>query len=74
VTCLYSADRQTCVTGAPQSLQNLEFSGSSMPHDPHDSSSCCQCTATVLNAVHVSIVSPLLRDVSHIAAISETEF
>ena len=36
VTCLYSADRLTCVTGAPHSLQNLEFSGSSVPHDPHD--------------------------------------
>src|ERR1700694_5338714 len=37
VTCLYSADRLTCVTGAPHSLQNLEFSGRSVPHDPHDS-------------------------------------
>src|SRR6187401_3145705 len=37
VTCLYSADRLTCATGAPHSLQNLEFSGSSVPHDPHDS-------------------------------------
>src|SRR6516162_10723771 len=37
VTCLYSADRVTCVTGAPHSLQNLEFGGSSDPHDPHDS-------------------------------------
>src|SRR5258708_447390 len=37
VTCLYSADRLTCVTGAPHSLQNLEFGGSSVPHDPHDS-------------------------------------
>src|ERR1700752_587890 len=35
VTCLYSADRLTCVTGAPHSLQNLEFGGSSVPHDPH---------------------------------------
>ena len=34
VTCLYSADRLICVTGAPHSLQNLEFGGSSMPHDP----------------------------------------
>src|SRR6201987_2207395 len=37
VTCLYSADRLTCVTGAPHSLQNLEFGGSSVPHDPHGS-------------------------------------
>src|ERR1700731_2237472 len=35
VTCLYSADRVACVTGAPHSLQNLEFGGSSVPHDPH---------------------------------------
>src|SRR5215472_9082642 len=37
VTCLYSADRLSCVTGAPHSLQNLEFGGSSVPHDPQDS-------------------------------------
>ena len=37
VTCLYSADRVTCVSGAPHSLQNLEFGGSSVPHDPHGS-------------------------------------
>src|SRR5271163_4130790 len=37
VTCLYSADRLTCVTGAPHSLQNFEFGGSSVPHDPHGS-------------------------------------
>ena len=37
VTCLYSADRLTCVSGAPHSLQNLEFGGSSVPHDPQSS-------------------------------------
>jgi hypothetical protein len=37
VTCLYSADRMTCVTGAPHSLQNLELGGSSVPHDPQNS-------------------------------------
>src|SRR4029077_16962212 len=37
VTCLYSADRLTCMTGAPHSLQNLEFGGSSVPHDPQSS-------------------------------------
>src|SRR5262249_25038807 len=37
VTCLYSADRLTCVTGAPHSLQNFELAGISVPHDPHDS-------------------------------------
>src|SRR4029077_115138 len=37
VTCLYSADRLTCVTGAPHSLQNFEFGGSSAPHHPQSS-------------------------------------
>src|SRR5262249_8511151 len=37
VTCLYSADRLTCVTDAPHSLQNLELGESSVPHEPHDS-------------------------------------
>src|SRR6478672_10287539 len=37
VTCLYSADRVACVTGAPHSLQNLELGGSSVPHDPQNS-------------------------------------
>src|SRR6187549_3794154 len=36
VTCLYSADRLTCETGAPHSLQNLEFGESSVPHELHD--------------------------------------
>src|SRR5262245_35276695 len=36
VTCLYSANRLTCVTAAPHSLQNLAFGGSSVPHEPHD--------------------------------------
>ena len=36
VTCLYSADRLPRVTGAPHSLQNLAFGGSSMPHDPQE--------------------------------------
>src|SRR5271166_2432916 len=37
VTCLYSAARVTCVSGVLHSLQNLEFGGSSVPHDPHNS-------------------------------------
>ena len=37
VTCLYSADRVIFAIGAPHSLQNLEFGGSSVPHDPHGS-------------------------------------
>src|SRR6185312_17251529 len=37
VTCLYSAAVAAGLTGAPHALQNLEFGGSSAPHDPHDS-------------------------------------
>ena len=35
VTCLYSAGVAAVATGAPHSLQNFEFGGSSVPHDPH---------------------------------------
>ena len=36
VTCLYSAGVVVAIaTGAPHSLQNFEFGGSSVPHDPH---------------------------------------
>jgi hypothetical protein len=66
VTCLYSADRLTCVTAVPHSLQNLEFGGSSVPHDPHDDSPAAVSAATVPRAAHDSIVSPLVSDVLHI--------
>ena len=36
VTCLYSADRVACASGAPHSLQNLEFGGSSAPQEPQN--------------------------------------
>jgi hypothetical protein len=35
VTCLYSAGVVAIATAAPHSLQNFEFGGSSLPHDPH---------------------------------------
>ena len=35
VTCLYSAGVVAVATAAPHSLQNLAFSLSSVPHDPH---------------------------------------
>jgi hypothetical protein len=35
VTCLYSAGVVAVATAAPHSLQNFEFGGSSVPHDPH---------------------------------------
>ena len=58
VTCLYSADFAAADTAAPHSLQNLEFGGSSVPHDPHTT------VAVVMSrgqptVVHVTIVSPL---------------
>ena len=58
VTCLYSAGFAADVTAAPHSLQNLAFSLSSVPHDPHNS------PAAVISrgqptVVHINIVSPL---------------
>ena len=58
VTCLYSAGFAADVTAAPHSLQNLAFSLSSVPHDPHNS------PAAVISrgqptVVHIDIVSPL---------------
>lgn len=37
VTCLYSADRVTGVTGALHLLQNSESGGRCVPQDVHDS-------------------------------------
>src|SRR5262249_16409610 len=65
VTCLYSADRLPCVTGAPPSLKNLEFGCSSVPHDAHDTAvsaprvsstpiSChCWSTMSVISQCHL---------------------
>src|SRR6516165_6204187 len=70
VTCLYSADRLTGVTGAPHSLQNLEFGGSSVPHDPHDSPAAVSAPRPSSTSVSchrwstVSVISPChLRDI-----------
>ena len=71
VTCLYSADRLACVTGAPHSLQNLS-----------PAAALCHTTRTTIpllslhrdrpRAAHVSIVSPLVRRCpSYRRAISE---
>src|SRR5262249_33011368 len=54
VTCLYSTDRLTCVTGAPHSLQNLEFGGSSVPHDAHDSPAISAPRPSTLGSTTVS--------------------
>src|ERR1700747_2153876 len=85
VTCLYSADRLTCVTGAPHSLQNLECGGSSVPHAPHCSpaavsalrplsstSVSCHCCSTV----SVKSLCHLRHEVLRLAYVVyfETEF
>ena len=43
-----------------------------MPHDPHEQPRRGQSTATIPAGVHVSIVSPLVNDVRHIAVPSPT--
>src|SRR3984885_13059946 len=50
VTCLYSAGVVGVATGAPHSLQNFEFGGSSLPHDPHTSA------AAVISRGHATVV------------------
>ena len=58
VTCLYSADVAAGAMGAPHSLQNREFGGSSVPHDPHTMAAAVMSRGRP-TAVHVDIVSPL---------------
>jgi hypothetical protein len=50
VTCLYSAGVVGVATGAPHSLQNFEFGGSSLPHDPHTNE------AAVISRGHATVV------------------
>src|ERR1700758_4915830 len=64
VTCLYSAGVVAATTAAPHSLQNFEFGGSSVPHDPHANPVAVMSWPSILrHAVgsigHVNIVSPL---------------
>src|SRR6476620_6828672 len=58
VTCLYSAGVVAVATGAPHSLQNFEFGGSSLPHDPHTTAAAVMSRGHPAG-VHVNIVSPL---------------
>src|SRR6476469_5895466 len=58
VTCLYSAGLGADVTAAPHSLQNFEFGGSSVPHDPHTTAAAVMSRRHP-TVVHVDIVSPL---------------
>jgi hypothetical protein len=58
VTCLYSAGLVAVATAAPHSLQNFEFGGSSVPHDPHTKAAAVMSRGH-LTVVHVTIVSPL---------------
>ena len=67
VTCLYSADWVACVTSAPHSLQNFELGWQFSAARPTEQPRRGQSTATIPAGVHVSIVSPLVNDVRHIA-------
>jgi hypothetical protein len=58
VTCLYSAGFRPVETAAPQWLQNLAFSLSSVPQDPHESSVAVISRGSPA-AAHINIVSPL---------------
>ena len=60
VTCLYSAGVVVVATAAPHSLQNFEFDGSSVPHDPHTKAAAVMSRGHP-TGVHVNIVSPLVR-------------
>src|SRR6516162_5395415 len=65
VTCLYSAGAVALATTAPHSLQNFEFGGSSVPHDPHTKAAAVMSRGQPA-VVHVTIVSPLAcRHVPH---------
>src|ERR1700741_2807658 len=60
VTCLYSAGFVPVETAAPHWLQNLAFSFSSVPQDPHESP-VAVISRGQPTVVHVIIVSPLVR-------------
>ena len=54
VTCLYSAERATRVTGVPHLLQNIASGDSCVPQEEHDS----PVVVTPPHWVHVNMVSP----------------
>ena len=54
VTCLYSADRLTSVTGAPHSLQNLALGTQRVPHDPQDGRGRQRAGTSALSSTSVS--------------------
>jgi hypothetical protein len=58
VTCLYSAGVVAVATAAPHPLQNFEFGGSSIPHNPHNKAAAVMSRGHP-TVVHVTIVSPL---------------
>ena len=59
VTCLYSAWVSCAVIGAPHLLQNLEFGGSSVPHDPHTKAAAVMSRGQPTVVRSLTIVSPL---------------
>ena len=58
VTSLNNAGVVAVATGAPHSLQNFEFGGCSVPHDPHTTAAAVMSRRHPA-VVHVDIVSPL---------------
>ena len=75
VTCLYSADRVACLSGAPHALQNLESDGSSVPHDSHDSPVVVSATRPSFPLGSTSISCHRWSGMSVISTgISETKF
>ena len=60
------------MSGVPHSLQNLEFGWQFGAARPTEQPRRGQSTATIPAGVHVSIVSPLVSDVRHIAVPSPT--
>jgi hypothetical protein len=65
VTCLYSAGVVAVATGAPHSLQNFEFGGNSVPHDPQTKAAAVTSRGRP-TVVHINIVSPPTRRVCYI--------
>src|SRR4029077_17308498 len=69
VTCLYSAERVDCVSRPPHSVQNLPVELECAPQEPQTSGVAVGPPPTSWLAPMSLIVSPLVSDVWHIAAI-----
>ena len=72
VTCLYSADWVACVSRRTALVAELGVRAGLRAARPTEQPRRGQSTATIPAGVHVSIVSPLVNDVRHIAVPSPT--